>query len=161
MNDLNDKQQLAVRTALRFLRFRVGAWAPIAKALRLQGDSLEKIVNARRSVTASVALRVAQFADVTFDLINGRSLSSRVLSALWPPPKRFQGRGDRRDRAGTDAQVRGALRRAHEEGRTTRWTGPTEGADEEEAKNNDDDHMDESGRQGAAHGECDDALPRV
>jgi hypothetical protein len=91
MNDLTEKQQLAVRTALRFMRYRVGAWAPIAKALRLQGDSLEKVVNARCSVTAGVALRVAQFADVTFDdLINGRSLSARVCPHCGHPPDDFQ-----------------------------------------------------------------------
>lgn len=36
MNDLTNKEQKAVRTALRFLRLRVGAWGPLAKALRYE-----------------------------------------------------------------------------------------------------------------------------
>jgi hypothetical protein len=35
MRGLTPKQQKAVRTALRFMRFRVGAWVSLAKALHL------------------------------------------------------------------------------------------------------------------------------
>jgi hypothetical protein len=47
VNDLTAKEQKAVRTALRFLRLRVGAWAPLVKALRYQWDSLQKVVVSR------------------------------------------------------------------------------------------------------------------
>jgi transposase len=42
MNDLTTKEQKAVRTALRFLRLRVGAWGPLAKALRYEWDSIQR-----------------------------------------------------------------------------------------------------------------------
>lgn len=43
MSDLTAKEQKAVRTVLRFLRLRVGAWAPLAKALRYEVDSVQKV----------------------------------------------------------------------------------------------------------------------
>ena len=48
MSDLTAKEQKAVRTALRFLRLRVGAWGPLAKALRYQWDSIQKVATGRR-----------------------------------------------------------------------------------------------------------------
>jgi hypothetical protein len=90
MRGLTPKEQKAVRTALRFMRLRVGAWVPVAKALHLASDSLEKIVNGRRAVTAGVALSVAKFADVPFDdLIAGRWLSPRVCPHCGHPPDDF------------------------------------------------------------------------
>lgn len=44
---LTDKEQRHVRTAIRFLRFKVGGWQPLADALGLKVDSLVKVVNAR------------------------------------------------------------------------------------------------------------------
>jgi hypothetical protein len=48
MSDLTAKEQKAVRTALRFLRLRVGAWAPLAKALRYEWDSSRRSPPGRR-----------------------------------------------------------------------------------------------------------------
>jgi len=90
MNDLTEKEQRAVRTALRFLRLRMGAWAPLAEALRMEMDSLEKIVNGRRNVNAGLALRVARFVDVPIDdLLAGRYLSPRVCPHCGHPPDDF------------------------------------------------------------------------
>ena len=58
MSDLTDKEQRAVRTALRFLRLRVGAWGPLAKALRYEWDSIQKVATGKRAVTPALALRV-------------------------------------------------------------------------------------------------------
>lgn len=67
MNDLTAKEQKAVRTALRFLRLRAGAWAPLAKALRYGYDSIQKVATGRKAVTPALALRVARFAGVGMD----------------------------------------------------------------------------------------------
>jgi hypothetical protein len=64
MSDLTAKEQKAVRTALRFLRLRVGAWAPLAKALRYEWDSIQKVATGKKAVTPALALRVARFAGV-------------------------------------------------------------------------------------------------
>jgi plasmid maintenance system antidote protein VapI len=79
MNDLTNKEQKAVRTALRFLRLRVGAWGPLAKALRYEWDSIQKVTTGKRAVTPALALRVARLAGVGMDeLLVGRWLSARV-----------------------------------------------------------------------------------
>jgi ribosomal protein L12E/L44/L45/RPP1/RPP2 len=77
---LSDKEQRHVRTAIRFLRFKVGGWAPLADALGLRADSLVKIVNARgRDVTARLAYNVARLTDVSIDdLLSGALLSPRT-----------------------------------------------------------------------------------
>jgi hypothetical protein len=49
-----------IRTALRFLRLRVGAWAPLAKALRYEWDSIQKVATGKKAVTPALALRVAR-----------------------------------------------------------------------------------------------------
>lgn len=64
MNDLTAKEQKAVRTALRFLRMRVGAWGPLAKALRYEWDSIQKVATGKRAATPALALRVSRFAGV-------------------------------------------------------------------------------------------------
>lgn len=55
MNDLTNKEQKAVRTALRFLRLRVGAWGPLAKALRYEWDRIQKVAIGKRAVTSALA----------------------------------------------------------------------------------------------------------
>ena len=75
MSDLTLTEQKHVRTALRYLRRRVGAWAPVADALHVAYDTLEKVVNERRGVTASLAFRVARLAGVPIDdVLEGRYL---------------------------------------------------------------------------------------
>lgn len=76
MTDLDEKEQNHVRTALRYLRRRAGAWAHVAKVLGYQPDTLEKVANARgRSVTASMAMRTARVLGTSVDaLIAGQFL---------------------------------------------------------------------------------------
>ena len=77
MSDLTAKEQKAVRTALRFLRLCVGAWAPLAKALRCEPDTVHKVAAGRRGVTPALALRVARIAGVPMEeLLAGRWLSA-------------------------------------------------------------------------------------
>lgn len=90
MNDLTAKEQRAVRTALRFLRLRVGAWGPLAKALRYEWDSIQKVATGKRAVTPALALRVARFAGVPMDeLLAGQWLSTRVCPHCGHPPDDF------------------------------------------------------------------------
>ncbi len=75
MSDLTLTEQKHVRTALRHLRRRVGAWMPVADALHASPATVEKVVNGRRAVTASLALRVARLLDASVDdLLAGRFL---------------------------------------------------------------------------------------
>lgn len=67
MNDLDEKEQKHVRTAMRFLRRRIGTWASVADGLRMSVRTLETVVSGRGQVTASVALRVARLANTPFD----------------------------------------------------------------------------------------------
>ncbi len=90
MNDLTEKEQKAVRTALRFLRLRVGAWGPLAKALRYEWDSIQKVATGKRAVTPALALRVARFAGIPMDeLLAGQWLSARVCPHCGHPPDDF------------------------------------------------------------------------
>lgn len=88
MLDLTAAEQKHVRKALMFLRWRVGKWETLAKSLRYRPDSLEKIANGRRSVTAMLALHVARFLDVKFDdLINGASVPTGTCPFCGHPPE--------------------------------------------------------------------------
>jgi ribosomal protein L12E/L44/L45/RPP1/RPP2 len=86
---LSDKEQRHVRTAIRFLRFKIGGWAPLAAALELKADSLVKIVNARgRDVTARLAYNVARLTDVSIDdLLSGALLSPRACPHCGRAPE--------------------------------------------------------------------------
>lgn len=77
---LSEKEQRHVRTAIRFLRFKVGGWTPLAAALGLKAGSLVKVTNARgRDVTPKLAYSVARLTDVSIDdLLAGRLLSPRT-----------------------------------------------------------------------------------
>ena len=75
MSDLTLTEQKHVRTAIRALRRKVGAWGPLADALHAKYDTIEKVVNGRRAVTASLAFRVARLAGVPVDdLLAGQYL---------------------------------------------------------------------------------------
>jgi hypothetical protein len=90
VNDLSDREQRAVRTALRFLRRRVGAWGPLAKALRYEWDSIQKVATGKRAVTPALALRVARFAGIAMDeLLAGQWLSARVCPHCGHPSNNF------------------------------------------------------------------------
>lgn len=84
---LTDREQRHVRTAIRFLRFKVGGWGPLADALHVMPDSLGKVVAGRRSVTPGLVFAVARLTDVSIDdLLAGSLLSSRVCPHCGRPP---------------------------------------------------------------------------
>lgn len=75
MADLTLTEQKHVRTALRHLRVQAGAWQMVADGVHAAYDTIEKVVNGRRGVSASLALRVARFCGVSLDdLLEGRYL---------------------------------------------------------------------------------------
>jgi len=65
--DFTAKEVAAVRGALHFLRLRCGAWAPLAKALGFQAETLPKVANGHRAVSATLVIRIAKFAKVGVD----------------------------------------------------------------------------------------------
>lgn len=88
---LTAKEQRHVRTALRFLRLRVGSWAPVAEALRVKSDTLDKVINEHRSVTAGLAYSVARLTDMSIDdLLAGALLSPRTCPHCGHPPADFE-----------------------------------------------------------------------
>lgn len=66
MSDLTPEEQINVRTALKFLRARSGGWEPLAKVLGFKPLTLSNVVGGR-TVSASLAVRVARLADVPVD----------------------------------------------------------------------------------------------
>lgn len=76
MTDLTTEEQANVRTALRFLRVRAGGWEPVARALHFDPSLLGKVTSGR-TVTASMAVRVARLAHVGVD---------DVLTGRYPNP---------------------------------------------------------------------------
>lgn len=67
-----------------------GAWGPLAKALRYEWDSIQKVATGRSAVTPALALRVARLASVTMDeLLAGQWLSARVCPHCGNPPEDF------------------------------------------------------------------------
>jgi hypothetical protein len=72
-SDLTKEEQEAVREALRFLRIRFGQMKLLAKALRLQPNSVIKVLAGDDNVSALMVLRVARLAGVGLDdLLAGR-----------------------------------------------------------------------------------------
>lgn len=114
MNDLTAKEQRAVCTALRFLRLRVGAWAPLAKALRCEPDTIHKVAAERRGVTPALALRVARISGVPMEeLLAGQWLSPRTCPHCGHPPDDFvdeeRWSSDRPDPGGCASELRPCL----------------------------------------------------
>lgn len=70
--DLTKEEEARVRAALRFLRTRVGGWAPLAKSLGFKQVTLTHVANGQ-TVSASLAFRIARFVKVPVDdLLAGR-----------------------------------------------------------------------------------------
>lgn len=79
-----------MRTALRFLRFRVGGWQPLADALGTKADTIGKVLRGGRDVTAKLAYSVARLTDVSIDdLLAGALLSPRTCPHCGRPPDDF------------------------------------------------------------------------
>lgn len=74
MTDLDEKEQDHVRATLRYLHNQMGGWTPMSKALGFTPATLKHAAYLRgRSVSASMALRVARLIDVSIDdLLAGR-----------------------------------------------------------------------------------------
>lgn len=88
---LTDKEQQHVRTALRFMRVRAGGWTMVSEALKMKPDTLDKVVNGRRSVTATLAYSVARLTEVSIDeLLAGTLLSARTCRHCGHPPDDFE-----------------------------------------------------------------------
>ena len=88
---LDGKEQRHVRTALRFLRFKVGGWQPLADALGVKADSISKVLRGGRDVTAKLAYSVARLTDVSIDdLLAGALLSPRTCPHCGRPPSDFE-----------------------------------------------------------------------
>ena len=87
---LTDREQRHVRTALRFLRHKVGGWEPLAAALNVKADSIGKVLRGARDVTAKLAYSVARLTDVSIDdLLTGALLSPRTCPHCGRPPDDF------------------------------------------------------------------------
>ncbi len=74
--DLTPDEERHVRTALKFLYQRCGAWEPLSKALGTSCDMLSRTTCGMRPVSARMAIRVAKFAKVGVD---------DVLTGRFPP----------------------------------------------------------------------------
>jgi plasmid maintenance system antidote protein VapI len=77
VSDLTATEQTNVRTALRFLRARLGRFENLAKVLHAQPNALRHVVAGRHAVSVSIAYRVARFAKVSVD---------DVLTGRFPEP---------------------------------------------------------------------------
>lgn len=67
MSDLDAKEQQHVRAALRLLRNQLGTWAIVGSGLNIAGKSIEKVARGEKSVSASLAFRVARLLNVMVD----------------------------------------------------------------------------------------------
>jgi hypothetical protein len=75
--DLTTQEQAHVRSALKFLRARLGGWQPLAKVLRLGESTLGNVAGGHRAASIIIAFRVARLAKVGVD---------DVLAGKFPPP---------------------------------------------------------------------------
>lgn len=80
MSDLTLTEQKHVRTALRYLRRRLGSGMALAEALRFSPDRVKKVAGGRSPVTANMAFRVARLAGVEIDAL----LAGRYLPGACP-----------------------------------------------------------------------------
>lgn len=79
-----------MRTALRFLRYRIGGWQPLADTLGVKVDTIGKVLRGGRDVTARLAYGVARLTDVSIDdLLAGALLSPRTCPHCGHPPDDF------------------------------------------------------------------------
>jgi plasmid maintenance system antidote protein VapI len=77
--DLTLQEQLHVRTAIRVLHLKCRSWKTIARALKVEPDSIYRVVSGRRVITAAVAFRVARLAGSSIDdLLSGAYLPAGI-----------------------------------------------------------------------------------
>ena len=71
--DLTREEQEHVRNALHFLRVKLGGWRYLTKLLHFEEMTLIQSGNGTRTVTASMAFRIARVVGVPVDdLIHGK-----------------------------------------------------------------------------------------
>ena len=75
--DLSEEEQDRVRAAIHYIRAIVGSWAVLARSLRFEESSLMHAARGRRTVTPTMAFRVARLVRVTFD---------DLLAGKYPSP---------------------------------------------------------------------------
>jgi hypothetical protein len=75
-HDLSTEEQRHVRNALTFFRAKLGTWKAVARMLRFEPTTVVNVKNARRTATASMAIRIARLADVEVEA---------VLTGEFPP----------------------------------------------------------------------------
>lgn len=75
--DFTAKEVAHTRAALRFLRLRCGSWSTLARALRYNNMTVSNVANGQKPVTATLAVRIAKFANVGVD---------DVLTGRFPAP---------------------------------------------------------------------------
>lgn len=75
-SDLDLKEQGHVRTALHYLRRRLGTWQAVGDALNCAVETAKKAAIGHDSVSARMAFRVARLLDASIDeLLAGRFLA--------------------------------------------------------------------------------------
>ena len=80
MSDLTLTEQKHVRTALQYLRRKLGSFGPIGDALRLSTSTVEKMANGRATITASTVFKLARLLDASVDAL----LEGRLLPGVCP-----------------------------------------------------------------------------
>ena len=86
MSDLTLTEKKHVRTALRYLRRKLGAWVPVAEALHLAPRTVKNLSQGGNNITASTAFRVARLLDCGVDdLIAGRFLPGACPRCGYAP----------------------------------------------------------------------------
>ncbi len=78
MSDLTKTEQDHVRTALRYLRQRLGTWSLIATTLKIRPSTLCNAIDGRKPISPTVAFRTARFAQVSID---------DLLAGKYPDPR--------------------------------------------------------------------------
>jgi len=74
---LTAAQEENVRSAIRFLKVRLGGWPKLGKAMGVKPQTLDQAVNRkRRAPNAGMAIRAARVACVPVE---------RILSGIYPP----------------------------------------------------------------------------
>jgi len=86
MSDLTLTEQKHVRTAVRYLRRKMGTRAALADALSATCRTIQHVSDGTRSVSASMALRVARLAEVSMDdLLAGRYIPGACPRCGYAP----------------------------------------------------------------------------
>ena len=80
MSDLTLTEQKNIRTALNYLRRKLGAWVPVAEALHLAPSTVEKMARGKATITASTVFKLARLLDSSVDAM----LEGRLLPGVCP-----------------------------------------------------------------------------